>query len=238
MGKVMSTITAAALLVLGGCSADPAEPPGPAPAGGPGEKELPGFDPTPFYAGSNEIDVTDTGNVIVDLTAEGTLDWVKWGVSSETSVDRKGGVPKLFSDFITIGKPDLHQYTDNHITFVWSDGTPNKTMPGTTSGVFNLGAGNGFALHAPADPTPRVLRVYVSGFGEDYRFDAMLSDGSAPDYTDITINNGTTDRIYKKYTFVYRSEQPNALLVVHWTGIKDHYGGANVTLQAATLGTQ
>ena len=38
-------------------------------------------------------------NSVVDLTAAGALDWVHWGLHTDTSLDRKANVPAQISDF-------------------------------------------------------------------------------------------------------------------------------------------
>src|SRR5258708_15554674 len=40
----------------------------------------------------------------VNLTAEGALDWVHWGLYMDTSVTRKAGVTNQISDFSVVGK--------------------------------------------------------------------------------------------------------------------------------------
>jgi hypothetical protein len=63
---------------------------------------------TPIASGSN-----------VDLTATGKLDWVHWGLYTDSSIDRKGSVTPSISDFSLIGDANCsncflaaYQYTD------------------------------------------------------------------------------------------------------------------------------
>src|SRR5439155_15762060 len=55
-------------------------------------------------------------NSVVDLTAQGTLDWVHWGLSSTTSVDRKASVTPRIGSFtpIIVGTgEEPHRFDDN-----------------------------------------------------------------------------------------------------------------------------
>jgi len=169
-----------------------------------------------------------------NLTAEGPLDWVHWGLYSENSLDhRAGSAPSITAQIIGTGP--LHQYTDNHVVFSWSNGTPSSAATGTATGVFIEGVGNGFHVSVPAGPTVHTLNLYLSSFGADYRLTADLSDGSSPEYVDEQIYPVASNGLYRVYRFTYRSLTPNATLDVRWVDALDRYGGANVTLQAATL---
>jgi hypothetical protein len=169
-----------------------------------------------------------------DLTVEGTLDWVHWGMDNEHSVDHRAGVtPKITAT--PIGTAELHQYTDNHIVFNWNDGTPSTLATQTPTGIFIEGVANGFSLQVPADANAHTLRVYLSSFGADYQLTAHISDGSLPDYVDTQSYPLGANGLYRVYTFAFKSAAPGATFQVSWVNLLDHYGGANVTLQAATF---
>jgi hypothetical protein len=168
------------------------------------------------------------------LSNEGSSDWVHWGLSSENSVDRRAGsIPAITAE--ALGPNILHQYNDNHVTFDWSGGSPTANAVSTPTGIFILGVGNGFRVTAPAEPTMHTLRIYMSAFGADYHMIAHVSDNSAPDYMDDLINTVMVGGVYRMYTFNYKSNTPGQTFTVTWVNTMDHYGGANVTLQAATL---
>ena len=50
----------------------------------------------------------------VDLTAEGSLDWVHWGLYTDSSLDRKAGVTPQIPDFIPRGFTGPFPYADNY----------------------------------------------------------------------------------------------------------------------------
>src|SRR5437899_3275268 len=73
---------------------------------------------------------------VVNLTTAGALDWVHWGLYTETSLDRKAGVIQQISDFTRIGPNMAEQFADNYTAFSWSDGTPTASAADTATGVF------------------------------------------------------------------------------------------------------
>src|SRR6266498_5368292 len=134
----------------------------------------------------------DSGSV-VDLSSEGAIDWVHWGLYTETSLDRKAGVALQISDFALLDSPTgfayVYQLSDNVIGYSWNDGTPTAVLTNTTTGVWAYGTpqtGSGFQISAPADTDSRTLKVYVGGYGADGTLEAFLTDASAPGYTNTS----------------------------------------------------
>src|SRR5213594_2236944 len=132
----------------------------------------------------------------VDLTQEGAIDWVHWGLYTESSLNRKSGVPALISDFIlqddSSGFAYVYQYADNFNGSTWYDGWPEPAITNTPTGVWAYGTptvGSGFRFTAPADTTVRTLKVYVGVFDGVGHFEAFLSDGSASGFTNGTLSN-------------------------------------------------
>jgi hypothetical protein len=175
----------------------------------------------------------------VNLTQEGVLDWAHWGLTASSSFDHKAGVSQGISNYSVIGTANIGLYGDNHTAFTWSDGVTTQggvqSATGTTTGVFVNLVGNGFRITAPADTTARTLRVYVGVSDAQGTLTANLSDGSAPFYTDSTVNN-TGGNNYGVYTISYSAASSGQTLIVNYT-LKSDYGPGegNITLQAATL---
>jgi hypothetical protein len=167
----------------------------------------------------------------IQLTTEGSLDWAHWGLSSATAFDHKAGA-SLISNYTAIGGPAT-QYTNNPSGFTWTGGTPTATATNTTTGVYIGGYAEGFRITAPADQTIRTLRVYVGVHNVQGRMVAQLSDGSAPDYVGILVENNTTPSTYGVFTFAYKAASAGQTLIVTFT--QDFLTTGNVSLQAATL---
>jgi hypothetical protein len=172
----------------------------------------------------------------IDLTTEGTSDWVHWGLETNTSVNRKAGVAPQISNFAPIGTATVSRYADNYTAFSWSDGTPTFTTGGTPTGVFLTNLASGFQLKVPADTTTRLLRLYVGAYAARGRLLAYLSDFSAHPFIDKSVFDTGWDNEYAVYSITYNAASAGQQLIVsyHSTEILDGVWG-NVTLQAATL---
>src|SRR6266540_5218536 len=76
----------------------------------------------------------------IDLTVEGPVDWVHWGLYTETSLNRKAGVTPLINNFTRLvasnGYNYIYQFGDNYNSYSWSDGTPTTSVTNSTTGVW------------------------------------------------------------------------------------------------------
>ena len=184
-------------------------------------------------------------NSVVNLTTNGPLDWVHWGLYTETSLNRKAGVLPRIGDFTAISGSGtnafvyVYQFGDLAHGYRWTDGTPESSVDDTHTGVWAYGVpnvGTGFEFSVPADTTERTLRVYVGVFSGKGDVEATLSDGSAAAYSNNTLSStrGSTNRVY---VFSYAADAPGQTLRIRWK-LQMGMGtrpDANVTLQAATL---
>lgn len=171
----------------------------------------------------------------VDLMIEGTADWTHWGLATNSMFDHKNSVSGQISNFAALGADPVQSYGDNYTGFSWEDGTPTPAASGTTTGVFITGEGDGFELTAPADTSPRQLRIYVGGYGVQAEFLAYLGDLSAPPFDDMTVSN-VYNNSYAVYTINYAAATNSQQLIIIYRSrqlFDQAYG--NVTLQAATL---
>lgn len=185
-----------------------------------------------------------TQNSAINLSTNGTLDWVHWGLYTETSLNRKAGVIPQISDFALLDNTNgfvfAYQYADNQNGYTWTDGDPIPAVTDTRTGVWAYGIpfiGTGFQITAPAGTNQRTLKVYCGVFGGTGRFEALLSDGSAPAYSTTFANipgNGPS----REVTLRYASATPNQTLTVRWTLAGGASSSPNVTLQAAALSAE
>lgn len=177
----------------------------------------------------------DAAPLLVDLTAEGTNDWVHWGRGTAIALDRKDGVVSEIPTFTTIGPNAVLQYADNYSLFSWIDGTPVVLEYGTPTGVFVFGLTNGFSLTLPASRQSRLVKIYAGLFAARGNFQAYLSDASAPPFCDTTLVN-IYNNAYRVYTLNYAAASSNQSLTIHYTALNSHDTvSGNITLQAATL---
>jgi hypothetical protein len=166
------------------------------------------------------------------LSTLGTADWAHWGLSGVTSYDHKADITPLISNYTMVGSGQVALYPDHPIGFTWTGGTPTASATNTTTGIYVSGQGNGFQIIVPADGTQRTLTVYVGVWESQGKMVAHLSDGSATDYTDTTLNS-TTGPLAGMYTFVYKSNTPGQTLQITYT--QNNGGIGNVTMQGAAL---
>ncbi len=172
----------------------------------------------------------------VNLTTEGTSDWSHYGQNNAASFDHKALGGYQISP-ATISAVYADRFTDNAVSFNWSDGAPTASNGGTVNGVFAV---NGtFTISVYADASPRTLKVYVGGYQSSGAFTASLSDDAsgAATYVDNSASSaglGNTDgnHYYAVYTLTYQAASAGQTLTISW-GQTSQTG--NVTLVAATL---
>ncbi len=187
------------------------------------------FTLTNTAAGGSGGALTGSGTSVTttaSLTALGSADWIHWGTSPLT---RKNGVTTQVSTYSVVGTGSVQTYNNDPRALSWTDGTP--TASGSDSdGVYINSLQNGFSFTAPADTTQRVLTVYAGGYFGGGTLTAHLSDGSAPDFVDVTTTvSGSYDR---NYTLTYKAASAGQTLTVSWINTS---GTGNVTLNGAAL---
>lgn len=180
--------------------------------------------------------VKDAGTV-VDLSAEGTLDWAHWGLEDADSFDHKSGAGQI-SDITVIEAEGLTakvmQYSDGGNQFTWADGDPTESIADTTTGIYVEGIGNGFEFAVPADITPKTLKVYVSVQGGTGEIEATLSKSGVTPFVDTvesTVESGWTQKVF---TINFQAADDGETLIVRYT-LKTSNEGGSIALHAATL---
>ena len=179
-------------------------------------------------SGSGQL--TGSGNssaTAVNLTSEGTADWVHWG---DSALNRKAGVAAQLSSYTVVGSGVASSYNNDPRPVSWSDGTPTVSSSGNLKGAYISGTGQGFSITAPADTTTRTLVVHLGGYSSSAMLTAHLSDYSAADFLDTT--STATGQYDRNYTLTYQAGSPGQTLTVTWAMAS---GSGNVTLNAAAL---
>ena len=245
MPDVRSGALAAALLCAAGCSfeisglsigdvgsteldagvptPDLAEPP----TSGPDLLAPPDLAPLPpELTGSGVASATSA-----NLTVLGPTDWIHFGTTSASDIDRKLVANSVISGFSELKNGKVTQYINNVVSFRWSDGKPIADEPGTTTGVYIAGVDDGFAVSVPADTTEHTVVIFVGGYLTAATLSAHLSDKSAPDFSSSNFSN-MVDVYNATFTLKYRAASANQTLLIAW---KQTSGAGNVTLQAVAL---
>jgi hypothetical protein len=128
----------------------------------------------------------DAAPLEVDLTNEGALDWVHWGLPAASDSNHKTGVISQLLDFKPVGSKSPAAFGDGKTLFTWNDGEPTTTGS-TIDGITWAGLHEGFELVVPAVATPRLARLYVGVFAGTGRIKASLSDPRATTKVDTPL---------------------------------------------------
>ncbi|GAA3960711.1 hypothetical protein [Actinoplanes auranticolor] len=214
-------------------SASDSRPPSPSPTPSKSRTTRPApttTTPKPPDQGSVKVARNDVPSR-VDLTAEGSRDWVHWGEQSTFSLERRAD-----GDFqILEGAPTAprfrHGFSDE--LFSWRDGSPVNDSDGTPTGIRTCGKGNGFTISAPAGTSTRTLRLYVGALAGRGKLTARLSAGSASATSTFEERSNNLDTAV--FVITYRAPR-NGKINLSWIteeAFSQDCGG--VALEAATL---
>lgn len=168
---------------------------------------------------------------VVDLTAEGTRDWVHWGEEGTFSLERKKGGGFAILEGTPTAPRFRHALSPQQ--FEWTGGDPVDHSDGTTTGIRTCGAGNGFTLSAPAATSTRTLRLYLGVLAGKGTLTAKLSAGSATASTTIEQRDGQFRPVV--YTLTYRAPKTTKINLTWTTTQAFGDGCGGVALEAATL---
>ncbi|MFC4069799.1 hypothetical protein [Actinoplanes subglobosus] len=163
---------------------------------------------------------------VVDLSADGGRDWVHWGLTDATSVNRRrgGGVIE------DLGGTPRGRYDNNPQLYTWTGGSPAAAATRTPTGVYTCGQGATFTLRAPAEPTAHTLRVYAGVWMAAGRLTVSVPGATASATLDNR-NGISTNRFEVRYKAAAGSK-----LTVTWTATAAYHPSCgNIDLQAVTL---
>jgi hypothetical protein len=183
-------------------------------------------------AGCSHVEGTYTDlaeGTAINLTATGTLDWVKWGNGENNppvSVPHKFGVtPQINMNLTPFGTAPPGGFValapfsgGNNLEFTWTDGTIPPAGGSTdtvlsetilpTQPNYPLGLGAFFTCAAAKED--RILDVYVQGFNSDILITATLSGGKSDSVVISPSKNPASDPSndysYGRYRITFAGE--------------------------------
>lgn len=167
----------------------------------------------------------------VNLTTEGSRDWVHWGEQSTFSLERRGD-----GDFqILEGPPTAPRFRHglSKQLFTWSGGSPVSNSDGTPTGIRTCGKGNGFTISAPSGTATRTLRLYVGALAGRGKLTAKLSSGTAAD--SATFEERTNNLDTAVFVITYRAPKDGKINLSWITEEAFNQNCGGVALEAATL---
>jgi hypothetical protein len=167
----------------------------------------------------------------VDLTAEGTRDWVHWGEQSTFSLERD----KNGNFAILEGAPTAPRFRHalSPQRFSWTGGSPVDHSDGTPTGIRTCGKGNGFTISAPATTDTRTLRLYIGVLGARGKLTAKLSTGGGS--TTATLEDKGNSLSTAVFVVTYRAPKDGKLDLDWVTDAAFNSDCGGVALEAATL---
>lgn len=164
---------------------------------------------------------------VVDLSSEGGQDWMHWGLTDATSVNRRRGASAIKD----LGGTPRGRYDNNPQLYTWTGGSPANTATRTPTGVYTCGQGATFTLRVPASPTTRTLRVYAGLWMAAGRLTVTVPGAATATQTLENRNAISTARFDIRYKAAAGTE-----LTVTWTATAVYHPTCgNIDLQAATL---
>jgi len=168
-----------------------------------------------------------TSSLDVNLTSEGVLDWVHWGLVNPTDYDYRNGI---IGNYTQIGSDSPVPFSSG-VTFTWTDAvTANNSVAATASGV-GMTVGNGFEFEVPAATSNRLVHIYVGVNNAHLHVEAGLSDNSAPLFSDDPATTIGTLR----YSLVFRSSTAGKTLKVRLTETARAADNGSFSLLSASL---
>ncbi|ANE46422.1 hypothetical protein SY83_09190 [Paenibacillus swuensis] len=188
-----------------------------------------------------------TGSSEVDMSSEGSLDWIVWGAdpANPAAATRKNQAQQQFSDVQRIGDGHTYAYTPQwwgtH-NASWTDGQPAERAAAekASAAIVAEGTGSGFTFTVPADPEVKQLKVYLGVMGAKGVLTAQLSDGSAPDYvtsyedSSTEVINSSGGATAKAVVIHFKANSPGQTLKISYVMNYNHWGNS-LWLQGATL---
>lgn len=177
------------------------------------------------------------------LTAEGPLDWARWGAVQAADVSRKKteALPGItIGNQVSLATPGATATLESDFatSFQWIDGTPQASSTpaaGQPNGLIVVPSGKNIEITAPADPLPRVLRLYVRTRQGASTLSTSLNMGGFTGYTHSALWSQAAPGasfVDGVYTIGYRADGPGQTFQAIWTNT----GGTSAGLAAATLG--
>jgi hypothetical protein len=188
------------------------------------------------------VSVAPASGGAFNLTEEGSGDWVHWGLTSPSSVNRKSGVTPKIGDLIQVKSSAVRwdKAPETRMTWVWTDGAPTVSngtgtrtflQQGDTTGkTDNPGfIGRGFQFSVPADVRAQTLSVYLGGSRSSGRIQLFWGDSAEPAYEASVTATGPYDQ---RLEVTYRGVDAGQTLTFRYL---QETASGNIILGAATL---
>ncbi len=185
-------------------------------------------DIAPIRTGEVErtVVVTEEMPAAVNLTEEGTADWLHTGLSGAGTINRKAGVDPLIQFRCT--QTEMAWFYDYATKFSWTDGNPTVSTGDTQTGSHCNVVGEYMEFTVPADQTERVLTLYIGGYMSSGKLQ-VFDDSTGTEIQEYEFSNQLSS-YYRKVQITLSAETAGTLRVRYTL-----LSGNNITFTAATL---
>jgi hypothetical protein len=210
-------------------SATISEPPSPTakPAAPPARKS----GPPPAVGGEIAIARGDVPG-LVDLSGEGSRDWVHWGEQSTFSLERDKDGKFAILEGSPVAPRFRHALSPQK--FSWENGSPVDNSDGTPTGIRTCGKNNGFTLSVPAGAkNQETLRLYLGVVAGRGRLDAKFSTGGGT--TSAKLEQKGNNLLTAVFTVTFTATKDSTLKLNWVTEDAFNTDCGGVALEAATL---
>jgi hypothetical protein len=171
----------------------------------------------------------DSSEADLDLSQEGTTDWIQWNELTS----RKASSSPILPDYSYLQPyQQVNAYVTDARPLSWSDGTPVASATNDRSGYSVTNFENGFSFTVPSDQNVRVVTVHVSEFLSAARLSAEFLDGSSAPYVDLVPLSQAHAGYDRNYRITYSSKNPTRLKI-SWYATTS--GNANLSAAALSL---
>ncbi|GLY03927.1 MULTISPECIES: hypothetical protein [Actinoplanes] len=165
---------------------------------------------------------------VVDVDDQGTRDWVHFGLSSATSVNRRAGGTGEIKGLGGVG--ERGRYDNNPETFRWIGGTPTSFVGATTTGLYTCDSDGTFTLSVAATPSRRTLRLYAGVWMARARLTATVAGRTATAELENREAISTAQWVIR-----FQAAAGQTLRLTWATTAQFHPSCGNIDIQAVTL---
>ena len=167
---------------------------------------------TPSYYGKpapvavdRDIQVEETVPTQVNLTEEGSADWIHAGYDKTMALVRKAGVDSKIT-FRDVSTPLMMYDYKAHMS--WTDGDVKESISGTQTGSHNKGVGDGYEIIVDAGPGEQTLTLYLGGWRSTARMEIYDEAGGEVQSYQWSNSSGS---FYRRVTITFKADRPSPL---------------------------
>jgi hypothetical protein len=185
--------------------------------------------------------------ITVDLSGEGKLDWMHWGLVSGKTVNQKSATGTASGPAVGAIVADsilpvlVAQTASGPETFNWTGGTSTgSASTNTVRLIDNVANGSGIRITVPAVADLRTLNLYVGLTNETGLLSASVVNSANVTLASLTDSSfsSPSGSATRRFSINFAADPLDSLaqsLVVSWTGAQNFGGMGDLWIGGATL---